>query len=176
MRGLIQVMRRASPVLFAALVFIAAPADASDDALSAPTGRVILSVEGAIGHQNDGDKAVFDSAMLEELGTTSFVTSTPWFSGPVEFEGVPLQRVLDAVGASGDQITAVALNDYSAEIPIESFEREVAIIALKRDGEYMDVSDKGPLFIVYPYDSDPELDTQKYYARSVWQLSRMVVE
>ena len=40
----------------------------------------------------------------------------------------------------------------------------------------MPVSDKGPLFIVYPYDSDPALHSQKFYGRSVWQLSRLIVE
>lgn len=176
MGRLLRVLGQSSLILFAAMLFVAPPAGADDTPLAAPTGPVILSIEGAISKRNDGDKAVFDSAMLEAMGTTSFVTSTPWFSDPVEFEGVRLQAVLEAVGASGDQITAIALNDYSAEIPIGEFEREVAIIALKRDGEYMEVSDKGPLFIVYPYDSDPELDTQKYYARSVWQLARMVIE
>ncbi|MCC2664519.1 MAG: oxidoreductase, partial [Geminicoccaceae bacterium] len=42
------------------------------------------------------------------------------------------------------------------------------ILALKRDGAYMPVRDKGPLFIVYPYDSSPELKHQNYYSRSAW--------
>ena len=43
------------------------------------------------------------------------------------------------------------------------------------DGAYMPVRDKGPLFIVYPYDSDPALKHQVYYSRSAWQVARMVV-
>ena len=36
-------------------------------ALEAPTGRVVLTVEGAITHTNQGSKAQFDMEMLERL-------------------------------------------------------------------------------------------------------------
>ena len=76
----------------------------------------------------------------------------------------------------GDKIVSIALNDYSVEIPIEDFAKYHAILALKRDGEYMSVRDKGPLFIVYPYDNDPELRSQKFYSRSAWQVNRLIVK
>jgi hypothetical protein len=38
------------------------------------------------------------------------------------------------------------------------------------------VRTKGPLFIVYPYDSLPELNTPLYKERSAWQLKELVVE
>jgi hypothetical protein len=38
------------------------------------------------------------------------------------------------------------------------------------------VRDKGPLFIVYPYDSDPQLATQTFYGRSAWQLAKLIVK
>jgi hypothetical protein len=49
------------------------------------------------------------------------------------------------------------------------------LLALKRNGEYMPVRDKGPLFIVYPFDSRPELKHQRFYSRSAWQLARLDV-
>jgi hypothetical protein len=70
----------------------------------------------------------------------------------------------------------MALNDYTTEIPVDDFTKYNVILALKRDGEYMPVRDKGPLFIVYPYDSDPELRSQKYYSRSAWQVARLIVK
>ncbi|EPO9964680.1 oxidoreductase, partial [Enterobacter roggenkampii] len=51
-----------------------------------------------------------------------------------------------------------------------------AILALKVNGEYMRIRDKGPSFIVYPYDSLPELNNQIYYSRSAWQVSKMKIE
>ena len=40
----------------------------------------------------------------------------------------------------------------------------------------MPVDDKGPLFIVYPYDSDPVLQTEKFYSRSAWQVAQIIVK
>ena len=79
------------------------------------------------------------------------------------------------VGAAGQTITALALNDYSTTIPISDFDTYKVILALKRNGNYMPVSDKGPLFIVYEFDSDPTLQQQKYYSRAAWQVARLVV-
>jgi hypothetical protein len=59
---------------------------------------------------------------------------------------------------------------------MEDFEKYNVILALKRDGEYMPVRDKGPLFVVYPYDSDPELRSQKFYSRSAWQVKSLIVK
>jgi hypothetical protein len=39
--------------------------------------------------------------------------------GAGKFEGVPLAKLLDAVGATGDRIVSIGLNDYSAEMPME---------------------------------------------------------
>ena len=164
----------ASAIAAAALMVVAVVTAAT--ALDAPSDEPILTISGDIAVTNGDGKAVFDRAMLESLGTVRFTTMTPWYDTPVEFEGVPVRAVLEAVGASGEQVTAVALNDYKATIPAEDFAKFDVLLALKRDGEYMPVRDKGPLFIVYPYDSDPELQNQKYYGRSVWQLSALVVE
>ncbi len=144
--------------------------------LADPTGKAILSISGKIDTTNKEDAAVFDRAMLETLGTVSFKTMTPWYTQPVTFEGVPLAKLMELVGAEGTNVKAVALNDYSTDIPLEDFEKYGAILALKRDGEYMSVRDKGPLFIVYPYDSDKELQSQTYYGRSAWQLAKLIVE
>jgi hypothetical protein len=89
---------------------------------------------------------------------------------------VSLDKLMKQVGASGKRAVVVALNDYSTEIPMEDFSKHNVILALKRDGEYMPVRDKGPLFIVYPYDSSPELQTQTYYARSAWQVAKIIVK
>ncbi|TCD16760.1 oxidoreductase [Oricola cellulosilytica] len=151
------------------------PANAAEDVLPAPESEIILVIEGNIKRKNVDETAQFDRAMLESIGTTSFLTSTPWYDNPVEFEGVPLDRLLDAVGATGSEMTAVALNDYQATLPLSDLGEDGAVLALKRDGKYMEIRDKGPLFIVYPYDSDSRLAAEKYYARSVWQISRLVV-
>src|SRR5207248_10470036 len=56
--------------------------------LGQPTDKPILAVSGKISDTNKDGNAIFDRAMLESLGVTSFVTSTPWYKEPVKFEGV----------------------------------------------------------------------------------------
>ncbi len=161
--------------LFGAIALLVANV-AGAGSLPEPAEKPILTVTGKISVTNKDGAAQFDRAMLEALGETSFSTTTPWYKEPVKLEGVALAKLLDAVGATGDRIVSVALNDYSAEMPVEDARKFGVILALKRDGEYMTVRDKGPIFIVYPFDSDPDLKAQKYYSRSVWQVSRIEVK
>jgi hypothetical protein len=142
-------------------------------AQEAKPAKTLLTVSGNITNEAGVE---FDRQALEALGMVSIETSTPWYKGPVKFEGVPLEAIMKAVGAKGERVVAVALNDYSSEIPIEDFAKYKTILALKRDGEYMPVRDKGPLFVVYPYDENPELKSQKFYSRSVWQVAKLIVK
>ena len=140
-----------------------------------PIVKPMLTVSGKISSPSD-EGVQFDRDALEALGMVTIETTTPWYKGVVKFEGVPLHKLMQSVGATGERLVAIALNDYSSELPIEDFAKYNVILALKRDGEYMPVRDKGPLFIIYPYDATPELRSQKFYSRSVWQVSRLVVK
>lgn len=144
--------------------------------LAKPQGKVVLTISGLISNTNNGDKAEFDMPMIEALGNASFTTKTPWYKDPVTFSGVPMSKLMDAVGAKGTSLTVTALNDYATDVPVEDFKTHPVILAVKRDGNYMPVRDKGPLFIVYNYDSNAELQHQRFYSRSVWQVARMVVK
>lgn len=157
------------------VAFTAATA-AQAGALPEPTSDPILTIAGNIEHTNDEGTARFDLQMLEAMEQITVETSTPWHDAVVQFEGISLAELMDLVGAKGESVLAVALNDYTIEIPMEDFARHGVILATKKDGEYMPVRDKGPLFIIYPYDSDPELQSQTYYGRSAWQLARLVVQ
>jgi hypothetical protein len=86
-----------------------------------------------------------------------------------------MARLMEAVGATGETLIATALNDYETRIPVSDLAEFGVLLALKRNNEYMPVRDKGPLFIVYPFDSNRALKNQKYYSRSAWQLARIVV-
>ncbi len=145
------------------------------DPLPAPSGKVLLTVSGSIKNHNHGDLAQLDREMIEALGLVALQTATPWYAGVMKFEGVPMAKLLEYVGAFGKDVTAYALNDYSTTIPASDFDEFRVILALKRNGNYMPVNDKGPLFIVYPFDSDPQLQQQKYYSRAAWQVARLVV-
>lgn len=140
-------------------------------ALDKPVGPVVLTIEGSITHTNHGGKAQFDMQMLEKLPQHSFTTRTPWYPDAVTFTGPLLRDVIAAVGGKGSKITAVALNDYKTEIPFDDIHRHDAIVARLMNNRPMPVREKGPLFIVYPFDAKAELRSELYYNRSAWQLS-----
>lgn len=118
----------------------------------------------------------YDRDELEQMSMVSVETSTPWNEGVVDFEGVPLEKLLANAGVNGTTATVTALNDYSVDIPVSDFSQFGVILAIKRDGEYMPVSDQGPFFVMYPFDSDPALDAQPYHGRAVWQVKQITVE
>ena len=172
----LEVSRRSFVAMGVGVASMAVASSSRAATLASPSEKPILKITGKIRTTNDGDAAVFDRPMLEGLGTSIIRTKTPWYSGVVTFEGVRMDALMQRVGVAGDVVTAVALNDFSSEIPVSDFAKYGVILALKRDGNYMPVSDKGPLFIVYPYDSSPELQAQKFYSRSAWQLAQLIAK
>lgn len=145
-------------------------------ALEPAEGEVLLTVTGEIGQTNAGDAAEFDRAMLESLGAVAFETTTIWTDGVQSFVGVELVDLLAAVEAEGGSLRAIALNDYAVEIPVSDAVEGGPIVAFLRNGDEMSVRDKGPLWVVYPYDSTPEYQSELIYSRSVWQLARIEVQ
>lgn len=144
-------------------------------ALDAPKERPILTISGKIGVKNAGDVARFDMKMLEALPQHTFTTRTPWYDKPVKFTGPLLADVLAAVKANGSTISAVAINDYKISIPAGDT-RHKPIVARLLDDQPMPVREKGPLFVVFPFDSSAELRSSTYYERSIWQLKVLDVQ
>lgn len=159
---------------FALIVTMGDPLSA--DGLPRPTDHVILTVAGAITHTNAPGQAEFDRAMLEQLGLTRLRTWTPWTEGEAEFQGIPARRLMTAVGATGTAVRALALNDFESTIPLADFERYLVLLATRIDGKQLEVRDKGPIWIVYPWSDHPELDDLPTRRKSVWQLRSLRVQ
>lgn len=159
----------------AAFLAVAFVSDVMASELAKPTGPVVLTIEGSIEATNADSVAQFDLAMLDALPQRTTTTETPWYDNAESFSGPVIQSLLDAVGAHGTVVTVKALNDYSADIPIEDFVANPVILASRLDGETLSVRDKGPLFVIYPFDLDPALYNEVYFGRSVWQVTSITV-
>lgn len=145
-------------------------------ALDAPKGEVVLTIKGSIlAHPNAGEAAQFDLPMLEALAGRSGKMETPWTKGENEFSGPLLRAVLEAAGAEGTTLNVKALNDYVAVVPMEDAATIDTILATRMNGEPMSIRDKGPLFLIYPFDADSSLYNEKYFSRSVWQIKEIEV-
>jgi hypothetical protein len=143
--------------------------------LATPKDKVILTISGAIEHTNEPGLAQFDHAMLSQMKAVTFQTSTIWTDGPQVFTGVALVDLLDDLGAEGTGLHVIAANDYTIEIPMSDVVEGGPILAYARNGSQMTLRDKGPLWIVYPYDLNPAYQSETIYARSVWQVDRIEV-
>jgi hypothetical protein len=141
--------------------------------LAKPNGDIVLTLSGAMTNTNGAGKAAFDLDMLKALPATTFKTRTTWTDGDKSFSGVSLQVLLAAVGSTGTIAKSIALNDYSVDIPVTDAVADGPIIAYLVDDLPMSVRDKGPLWIVYPFDAKSEYRTEETYSKSIWQLSRI---
>lgn len=167
-------MRMLKSALVVMLGVLSPQALASED-LPRPTGPVVLTVDGNISRSNGEGIAQFDLAMLDALAQRTTITETPWYDGAQSFSGVVVSALLEAVGAEGATITVRALNDYSADIPADDFKANPVILATRLNGEVLSVREKGPLFVIYPFELDPSLYNEVYFGRSVWQVTAMSV-
>ena len=161
--------------LIALALFVAPVAAAAAQNLPVPEEKPLLVVSGAISNTNVDDTASFDFEMLEGLDTVTFTTKTIWTDGDQTFTGVQLSDLMDLVGATGDEIKATAINDYAVNIPRADWVDGGPIVAFLNSGEKMAVRDKGPLWIVYPFDSSADYRSELIYTRSIWQLDRIEV-
>ena len=138
-------------------------------AQAAPAGPVVLTVS------SKQSRTDFDMARLERLPQRSISTETPWYSAARTFSGPLLREVLAAANATGSSARLVALNDYRVEMPLADAQRYDVILARLLDGKPMSVREKGPLFVMYPFDSQPQLRNAVYFSRCIWQLRSIEV-
>ena len=148
---------------------------AAAQSLGVPNGAVVLSVGGHIVRTNQGARAAFDMGMLEAMAQQSITTKTPWYKEPRKFTGPLLRDVLALVGANGATLRMTALNDYRIDVPFDDARRFDIVLARAIDDRPITVRERGPLFVIYPFDSDPALRNALYYSRSVWQLKSIDV-
>jgi hypothetical protein len=147
--------------------------NAMGETFPVPEGPVILTISGDIGVLNVENTLVFDRKNLLALPATTFETSTIWTQGVRSFTGVTLHTLADLLGLQNGHFFASAINDYSVEIPLSDAVEGGPIIAYSIDDKEMSLRDKGPLWVIYPYDSNSDFRSEVVYLRSIWQLDRL---
>ncbi|WP_039004487.1 hypothetical protein [Falsihalocynthiibacter arcticus] len=145
-----------------------------------PQAEIVLTVSGQniLGYEKEGS-AAFSIDMLQALPSETFMTSTIWTEGVHQFKGVPLSTLLAQVklidGAEPVTLRARAANDYAINFPAPEADDLYPIVAYEMDRELMSLRDKGPLWIVYPFDTEKKYRTETIYTRSIWQLEEIEV-
>ncbi len=159
--------------LAAILMLASMPVASAQNVASRSTSTpVILTITGPGGSPSH-DLTLAD---LEKLPKAEIRTTTPWHDGVQHFEGVSLQVLMESLKLNGANAQVVALNRYRTTIPTKDFSDHKPILAYRRNGAAMEVREKGPLFVIYPYDANAALKNDTYFSRSAWQVRSISVE
>lgn len=124
-----------------------------------------------------GGSAAFSIDMLRALPSETFITSTVWTEGINRFTGVPLAALVDSLLSDSNNrpasLLATAANDYAVHIPVPETGTRYPIIAYEMNGETMSLREKGPLWVIYPFDTEVEYRSETIYSRSIWQVEKI---
>jgi hypothetical protein len=124
--------------------------------ITGPEGEFVLSQEDILAISN------------QEL-----ITATPWTDGNHAFRGAPLAAVLERAGIQRGWVNARGLNHYSINLPLNKVLASHAFLAVHMNGELMRIKDKGPFWIIFPWNDHSELLTRDVRSWSVWQLQSL---
>ena len=118
----------------------------------------------------NGSQRTLTFSDLSGLKQHNIVTSTPWHLGTPRFTGPLLRDVLQLANFKGNVVLASAVNDYKVTIPVEDLVQHSVLLAHSINGERLTLRTLGPLFVMYPLNTDETLRTAGVYARCIWQL------
>jgi hypothetical protein len=168
---------RKLPMLAGIIIFLASITAPISAHTPRPTGPVVLTVAGKIGttnrpafdklqdrffnyHKREFTRAFeFDLQMMEALGTRKAVITHANWPQPVTVEGPLLREVLAAAGVETGRFRITALDGFAVELGPKDLADEDWIVALKADGRYLGIGERGPSWILYARrDGKPAVD------------------
>ncbi len=117
----------------------------------------------------------FTLADLDALPQKSIVTATTWNLQAAHFTGPRINDVLHSCKKRirPPQLRFVALNDYAVNIPYTDLKNWQPILASRINGKTFPVSQKGPLWVMYPVSDFPELQNLETDSKLIWQVTRI---
>ncbi|WP_050752678.1 hypothetical protein [Yoonia vestfoldensis] len=139
-----------------------------------PSGA-ISAMELTIIFDNSAGQIIMTDDQLQAMEQVEIITDTPWTKTPMTYEGPTLWSVLEQAGAIGREFEMIALNDYSIRLAADRITPDWPIVARLQNGKTMSVRDKGPYWVMFPFDQNKDLQTETFFALSIWQLAKIRV-
>ncbi|GEM_PF-3204633 len=98
------------------------------------------------------EEKTFTIEDISKLPQTTLTINDPYSKNKeIAFEGIYLSKLFDLYAKkSATKIEVIAINDYKVIIDIDFVRREKMLLAIKGDGKYLSVREKGPARIVIP--------------------------
>lgn len=132
------------------------------EAISGPTGEIVLTISGSITKFNAGDTFQYDMENFKMLPYSTIKTHDPHLDATIEYGGVLLKDVLASVDAkNAKEVTIVAKDGYTAVIQVKDLDLGI-LIAYTADGEEITDKTGGPLKVIFSEEA------QKVYGPENW--------
>jgi len=132
-------------------------------------GRPIVVLDGLV---NGGEPMRADMASFNALPKQTLKVVEPFVKKSMTFTGVAFADVLNAAKGTGTSVTVHALDDYEVTFKVATLRDQGALLATRVDGEAIDVSEGGPVRLVFPASSKAGKDTDLW----VWSIDKITVE
>ena len=133
----------------------------------------VLSVLGDI--KQDGrqyHQLDFTLDELQALPQAEIRTITPWTAESHRYQGVDLALWLNQLFDHRriKAITLEALNNFSVTVDWSQIEPFTPVLAWQDNGQVLSRRDKGPLWLILPYDRVPKLQQADFLHFMAWQI------
>lgn len=133
----------------------------------------VLSVLGDIkldGHQYHQLDFTLDE--LQALPQAEINTITPWTTESHRYRGVDLVLWFNQLFENRriNSITLEALNNFSVTVDWSKIKSFTPVLAWQDNGKVMSRRDKGPLWLMLPFDRVPKLQQAEFLHFMAWQI------
>lgn len=152
-------MRQTILAFISALLLLAVPAWAADITVLAANGQPV----GLITQQQ-----------IQGLPQHEFSTATPWGQAAT-YRGPRLTEVLQQAGLNSPSVILTAADDYKVTLSLADLQLYQPILAWRRDGQPLPLRDRGPYWLMFNFDSTPDLRNDVWYYRAIWQVVSITV-
>jgi hypothetical protein len=131
---------------------------------------VVLSLSGRLARPGPDGRVQLNMAALAALPQRTLRACTRWYVSARLFTRPLLRDVLARAGVTDRRLRMTALNDDRVEVPRQDCETCDLILARLVEGPPIWGREKGPWFVMDPYDHPPHRHTAVCCSRAAWQL------
>lgn len=125
---------------------------------------------------NDHARITLTEEDLLALPQVTIETSTPWDEEVITFSGPTLKALLTRYNITEGELNLYASNRYQIQIPWDYIEDTSPIIANRMNGGPFSRRQRGPLWLIFPFDSDDRYRSYEVSAMSIWQLISIEID
>lgn len=134
---------------------------------------VVLTVYGNINiNEHNYSHLDFTLSELQTLTQANITTAHPWSTEPRHYHGVDMNTLLDSL-FNQQKILSLqleALNDFSIAVNWEQISSYSPILAWQENKRVISRRNKGPLWLILPFDQVPKVQQADFLHFMVWQL------